>query len=81
MVLIPSEVEAETATLRGHALRHALTVACANYGGPSGGLAAAGRSAIWSAAGTELVRLPPAGAGVAVAAASEAGWRTAIRLP
>jgi predicted amidohydrolase len=75
MFVIPSEFERETASLREYAARHALVVAFANYGGPSGGLASGGQSAVWSERGELLVRLPRAGAGVAVASESESGWR------
>ncbi len=75
MFVIPSELERETASLEVYAARHALTVAMANYGGPSGGLASGGRSTIWSERGQPLVQLESAGAGVAVATEVLAGWR------
>lgn len=75
MFVIPSEFERETANLIEYAARHSMVVAFANYGGPSGGLASAGRSAVWSERGELLVQLPRAGAGVAVASESESGWR------
>ncbi|HJQ32447.1 MAG TPA: carbon-nitrogen hydrolase family protein [Pyrinomonadaceae bacterium] len=75
MFVIPSEFERETANLREYAARHSMVVAFANYGGPSGGLASAGRSAVWSERGELLVQLPRAGAGVAVASECESGWR------
>jgi predicted amidohydrolase len=52
-----------------------MVVAMANYGGPSGGLASAGRSAIWSERGERLVELGASSAGVAVAIESPDGWR------
>jgi hypothetical protein len=52
-----------------------MLVAMANFGGPTGGLPSAGRSAIWSDRADPLVRLEPAGAGLAVAAEDDAGWR------
>ena len=75
MFVIPSEFGRETANLREYAARHALVVAFANYGGPSGGLASAGRSAVWSERGELLLQLPRAGAGFGVASESESGWR------
>jgi predicted amidohydrolase len=75
MFVIPSELERETANLREAAQRHALTVAFANYGGPSGGLASGGRSAIWSDRGELLAQLEVAGGGVAIATEGPAGWR------
>ena len=74
MFVIPSEHERETATLRAAATEHGMTVAFANYGGPSGGLAAAGGSAIWSGTGALLGRLGPIGAGVAIATEERGGW-------
>ena len=76
MFVIPSGFERETATLEASAVQHAMTVAFANYGGPSGGLATAGRSTIWSGKGERLARLEATGAGVAVAVEDRAGWHT-----
>jgi predicted amidohydrolase len=75
MFVIPSEFERETARLRSYAVRHTMAVVMANYGGPSGGLASAGRSAIWSEAGELLAQLDSSGAGIAVASETRAGWR------
>lgn len=52
-----------------------MAVVLANYGGPSGGLPSAGRSAIWSETGNRLAVLETVGAGVAVARETPAGWR------
>lgn len=80
MFVIPSEFARETATLREYAVRHSMAVVLANFGGPSGGLASAGRSAIWSERGERLAQLDATGAGVAVAIEGDAGWRaTAVR--
>jgi len=73
--IIPSEFERETSNLRGYAVQHSMTVAFANYGGPSGGLASAGGSAIWSERGELLAQLEAIGTGVAVAIEGHAGWR------
>jgi len=75
MFIIPSEFEREAASLRGYAIRHSMAVVLANYGGPSGGLASAGGSAIWSEKGELLAQLEAAGAGVVVAIESPSGWR------
>jgi predicted amidohydrolase len=75
MFVIPSEFERETANLRGYSIQHSMTVAFANFGGPSGGLSSAGRSAIWSASGELIAQLDATGAGVAVAIESHSGWR------
>jgi predicted amidohydrolase len=73
MFVIPSEYEGEIAKLRGYAVQHSLMVAFANFGGPSGGLASGGRSAIWSEAGELLVQLPAEGAGVGVVMETQQG--------
>jgi predicted amidohydrolase len=75
MFIIPSELEREVTNLAALSVRHSMAVAVANYGGPSGGLASAGGSAIWSEEGSLLARLESTGAGVAVATGSHAGWR------
>jgi predicted amidohydrolase len=75
MFVIPSEFETEVSNLGTYAARHGMAVAFANYGGPSGGLASAGRSAIWSESGELLVRLGATGAGIAVAVEGDGGWR------
>ncbi len=76
----PSDVEGDAVRLQGYAARHALVVAMANFGGPSGGLPGGGRSAIWSPAGELLVELPARGAGVAVARESDGGWQSTIAM-
>ncbi len=81
MFVIPSEFERETATLRRYAMQHSMTVVFANYGGPSGGLSSGGSSAIWSGTGEVLAQLGAVGAGVAVAAEGDAGWRGTTITP
>jgi predicted amidohydrolase len=75
MFVIPSEFERETANLRAYAARHSMVVAFANYGGPTGGLASAGRSAIWNERGEMVVQLGGIGAAVVVGIAEERGWQ------
>jgi predicted amidohydrolase len=75
MFVIPSEFEGDAARLAGYAVEHAMVVGLANYGSPTGGLQAAGRSSIWSESGELLARLDPSGPGVAVATATGNGWR------
>jgi predicted amidohydrolase len=81
MFVIPSEFERETANLKTYAVRHSLTIAFANYGGPSGGLASAGRSAIWSERGELLAQLAATGVGVVVATENDSGWRAETIMP
>jgi len=75
MFVIPSDYEGEAMNFEAIAQRHGMVVAMANHGGASGGLAAAGRSTIWSPTGEVLARLDPSGEGVAVAEETVAGWR------
>ena len=76
MFVIPSDYEGDSAKLRRYAAQHAMAVALANFGSPTGGLAAAGRSSIWSETGALLTQLGSSGAGVAVATETTAGWHT-----
>lgn len=81
MFVIPSEFDGDEQRLTRYATEHGLVIAMANYGAATGGLAAAGRSSIWSGAGELLVRLDAAGSGVAIAAEHDGAWRTrSIRL-
>lgn len=75
MFVIPSDFEREVLNLSASAARHSMVVAFANYGGPSGGLAAAGRSAIWSERGELLVELGAEGEGIALASRERSAWR------
>lgn len=80
MFVIPSELARDEARLASCAVRHCMTVAFSNHGGPSGGLAAGGGSAIWSDRGELLARLGTAGAGLVVAIEGGDGW-SARALP
>jgi predicted amidohydrolase len=75
MFVIPSEFAGEAAKLNGYATQHSMMVALANYGAPSGGLASAGRSSVWSETGELLVQLGTSGAGVAIVNEAAQGWR------
>ncbi len=78
MFVIPSDFNADSARLARYAAQHAMVVAFANYGCPTGGLASAGRSAVWSPRGELIVQLPPSGGGVAVATETPDGWRSTV---
>lgn len=73
--LVPADYDGDTAKLADYASRHAMAVVLSNFGGPSGGLPSAGRSAIWSEKGELLARLDASGAGVVAAVGDEQGWR------
>lgn len=76
MFVIPSDYDGEVAKLSGYAVQHRMLTALANFGGPSGGLQSAGRSAIWSETGELLVRLDANGSGVAVVTETAQGCQT-----
>ena len=75
MFVIPSEFDGNCARLRQCAVHHSMLVALANFGSSTGGLAAAGRSSIWSADGVLRAQLPSSGAGIAVVTETSDGWR------
>jgi predicted amidohydrolase len=76
MFVIPSDFQREAARLSGYAAEHAMVVALANFGGASGGLAAAGRSSIWSQSGELIAQLASNGSGVAVGIETADGWHS-----
>ena len=75
MFVIPSDFEDDSAKLSQYAANHSIVVAMANFGSPTGGLAAAGRSSVWSPTGGLLAELNASGPGVAVATETSEGWR------
>jgi predicted amidohydrolase len=75
MFAIPSELASDAAKLERYAVQHSMAVAMANFGSPTGGMAAGGCSSIWSPTGLLVTRLPASGAGVAVAIERPGGWR------
>lgn len=81
MFVIPSEFEQDSARLRRYASEHSMCVALSNYGSPTGGLAAAGRSSIWSEQGELVVQLPADGVGIAVATRTSDGWIGRVAMP
>jgi predicted amidohydrolase len=82
MFVIPSEFESDAAKLSGYATEHSMAVVMSNFGGPSGGLASAGRSSIWSERGELLARLGPAGSAVVIATKGAGGWHArTVALP
>jgi predicted amidohydrolase len=74
MFIIPSEFESDASRLKAYASDHSMTVVMANFGGPTGGLASAGKSAVWSEHGELLAQLGSSGAGIIVARRTGAGW-------
>lgn len=70
MFLIPDDHDGETSRLCDISRRHRMAVAVANFGGPSGGLASAGRSQ-FIADGNVVSVLPESGAGLLLAREGE----------
>lgn len=81
MFVVPSEYDGEARVLERMARSHRMVVAMANFGGPSGGLVAAGRSAIWAADGRRVAVAPAEGAAVVIAHPENGGLRGELRSP
>ena len=64
----------DSALLQGYAAEHRMLVLMANHGGPSGGWACAGRSAIWSADGSLLAAAPGIGDALVIARRDGEHW-------
>lgn len=79
MFFTPPEFAGECKKLRGYAQSHGMHVAMANYGGPTGGLPAAGGSAIWTAGGKPVGQLPGTGPGIVAAIETDGGWQAVVR--
>jgi predicted amidohydrolase len=73
--VIPADVDGDIGKLQGYAETLGMAVVFSNFGGPSGHLPSAGRSALWSEKGELLVQLSEAGSGVAYASREPTGWR------
>ncbi len=80
MFVIRSEFAEDSARLRGYARQHALCVALSNFGCATGGLAAAGRSSIWSETGELVLELAPSGVGLGVATETSDGWHSHVAM-
>ena len=66
----------DTALLQGYAAEHRMLVLMANHGGPSGGWACAGRSAIWGADGGLIAASPGVGDTLVIARRDTGGeWQ------
>lgn len=65
---------ADSALLQGYAAEHRMLVLMANHGGPSGGWACAGRSAIWAADGSVLAAAPGIGDALVLARRDGGHW-------
>ncbi|MBN2977199.1 carbon-nitrogen hydrolase family protein [Pseudomonas lactucae] len=65
---------ADSALLQGYAAEHCMLVLMANHGGPSGGWACAGRSAIWAADGSLLAAAPGVGDVLVIARRDSGVW-------
>ncbi|QBE62478.1 carbon-nitrogen hydrolase family protein [Pseudoduganella lutea] len=66
--------ENDAALLRAYAREYRMPVAMANHGGPTGGWASAGRSALWDENGTAVIAAPGSGECLLLARRDGAGW-------
>lgn len=66
--------EHDSALLLGHAQRHGMAVLMANHGGPTGGWAAAGRSAFWDEQGHCVAQVGGAGNRLLIVAGQPRDW-------
>jgi predicted amidohydrolase len=81
MFVTPSDYEGDSARLKRYAIEHAMAVVFSNYGGPTGGLRSAGRSAVWSPTGERVAELDATGLGIALAVEEHGSWHgRAIRI-
>ena len=64
----------DAALLRGYAREHRMPVAMANHGGPTGGWASAGRSALWDEDGNVVIAAQGAGECLLVAHRRAGRW-------
>ncbi len=78
MFVIPSEFAGDQARLRRYAALHSMTVVLANYAGTTGGLRAAGRSAVWSPRGELVTELDATSAGIALAVEEDGQFRGSV---
>ncbi|WOE77274.1 carbon-nitrogen hydrolase family protein [Pseudomonas protegens] len=69
----------DSALLQGYARKHGILVLMANHGGPSGGWACAGRSAIWGAQGQLLGAVEGVGEALLIALRDAGQWRVEVR--
>ncbi|SHL09172.1 carbon-nitrogen hydrolase family protein [Phytopseudomonas punonensis] len=65
----------DSSLLQGHAQRHGMAVLMANHGGPTGGWAAAGRSALWDEQGRCIASTAGLGNRLLVVSRQPDGWQ------
>ena len=73
-LIVAKEHGKKTTILRGYATAFRMTVVFANYGGPAGDLVGAGRSAVWSDQGHQVVEAPTQGACLVLATRTQGVW-------
>lgn len=69
---------ADSALLQGYAREHGIVLLMANHGGPSGGWACAGRSAIWGPDGQLLGAVEGVGEALLIARCVAGQWRAQV---
>ena len=68
----------DAAQLQHYAREHRMIVLMSNYGGPTGGWASAGRSAIWSEEGTLLAAAPATGEALVIGKRKNGRWEATV---
>ncbi|NBF06221.1 carbon-nitrogen hydrolase family protein [Pseudomonas sp. Fl5BN2] len=68
----------DSALLQGYARDHGILVMIANHGGPSGGWACAGRSAVWGTQGELLGAVEGVGEALLIARRDAGRWQTEV---
>lgn len=79
--VVPNGYDDERQKLIEIARDHRMLVACSNFGGPSGGLASAGRSCVLSTRGEVLAEAPRTGVALAIAESTDGGWAGRTVVP
>lgn len=74
----PKGWDKDAAILATYAQRHQLPVLMANFGGPSDGIAAGGRSCFWSPGGKLTASLPASGEGLLMVEKLASGWSASV---
>jgi predicted amidohydrolase len=77
MLVSENGYEHDAGLLQTHAREHRMPVAMANHGGPTGGWASAGRSALWDEQGRRVIAAAGAGECLLLARRDRDGWHAA----
>ncbi|MGF7192189.1 putative amidohydrolase [Robbsia andropogonis] len=73
-LITPGGYARDSALMQDYAAKHAFTVLLANHGGPTGGFAVAGKSAIWDERGHCVSSAPGVGAQLVIGERASGHW-------